>query len=164
MGSAIRLDLMRVLLKRRELKHGNYYTIAELLAEKLDGDAFDLLLTNSDLKTPPPKGHEGHESGKDIITWVEDIPESSAFSLRHYLNSKVYGPRAERHLIKILKEHKRTGVRALAAEALGYSKSPKVIKPLEEALADKAEAQCSQCGEDYVWEYARKALLKIKNP
>src|SRR5262249_2965049 len=104
------------------------------------------------------------ESGKDIITWVECIPESSVFGLRHYLNSEVYGLKAEGHLIKILKEHKRTGVRALAAEALGYSKSPKVIKPLEEALADKGEVKCSQCGNDYVWEYAREALLKVKSP
>jgi HEAT repeat protein len=86
-------------------------------------------------------------------------------SLRHYVNTKAYGPTAESYLIKILKEHQRTGVRALAAEALGYSKSPKVIKPLEEAVGDKAEAPCMQCGNDCVGQYAQQALEKIrKNP
>ena len=158
-------ELMRMLLRKRELSPFNYYTIAELLGEKLDAGAFDLLLTNSSLTMPPPKGEEGYQAGKDIITWLECIPEYSTLSLRHYLNSEVYGPKAEGHLIKILKEHKRTGVRAYAAEALGYSKSPKVIKPLEEAVGDKAEAPCMQCGNDYVGQYAEQALERIrKNP
>jgi hypothetical protein len=160
-----KFDLMRMLLKKRELASFNYYTIAELLAVKLDADAFELLLVNSNPTMTPPKGQEGHKSRKDIITWVEDIPEYSALSLRHYVNNKIYGPKAEGHLITLLKGSVRTGVRALAAEALGYSNSPNVIKPLEEAVGDKAETGCSQCGNDYVSDYAKQALERIrKNP
>jgi len=136
----------------------------ELLAAKLDAASFDLLLTNSSLTMPPPKGDAGFDNGKDIISG-EGIADYSAFGLRYYLGNEIFGARAEAHLITILKNHKRTGVRASAAEALGYSKSPAVIKPLEHAVADKAYVQCSQCGNDYVGQYAEQALERIrKNP
>src|SRR5262252_8133662 len=41
------LEVMRLLLKRRELPPYEYYTVAELLAERLDTGGFELLLTNS---------------------------------------------------------------------------------------------------------------------
>lgn len=158
------LDVMRTLLKGRELSPYNYYTVSELLAERLDAGAFELLLTNSSMNMPPPKGDEGTKQGKDLITG-EGIPEYSALSLRHYLSAEVYQARAQSHLIEILRNHKRSGVRAFAAEALGYSKSPAVIKPLQEAVADKAYVYCVQCGDDYVGQYAQHALERIgKNP
>jgi len=159
-----KFEVMRALLKARELSSYNYYTIAELLAKELDASALDLFLTNSSLTMPPPKGDQTIKYGKDIISG-EGIPEYSALSIRHYLSSQVYRARAEAHLVKILKEHPRTGVRAFAAEALGYSKSPGVIKSLEEAVADKARVLCVQCGNDYVGEYAEQALARIReNP
>jgi hypothetical protein len=157
-------DVMRALLKERELAPYNYYTVAEQLAVRLDAGAFELLVTNSSVNIPPPKDDTAYKSGQDFVSG-EGIPEYSALSLSHYLGSEAYGERAETHLIKILKDHKRTGVRAFAALALGDSKSPRVIKPLEEAVSDKARVYCIQCGEDYVGQYAEKALEKIRrNP
>lgn len=102
--------------------------------------------------------------GQSFITG-EGIPEYSALSLRHYLNAEVYQARAQSHLIEILRHHKRSGVRAFAAEALGYSKSPAVVKPLQEAVTDNAEVLCVQCGNDSVGDYARDALNRIaQNP
>lgn len=153
--------VMRALLRERELTPYKYYTVAEQLAVRLDAGAFELLVTNSSLNMPPPKEYMAYKTGKDIVSG-EGIPEYSALSLGHYLDSEAYGERAETHLIKILKEHKCTGVRAFAALALGDSKSPRVIKPLEEAVSDKARVDCMQCGEDYVGQYAEKALEKIR--
>ena len=156
-----KFEVMRALLKGRELKPYNYYTIAELLATNFDAEAFDLLVTNSSLTMPPPKSDQTWKEGNDIISG-EGIPEYSALSLSHYLGIEAFREKAETHLISILRHHKRTGVRAFAALALGDSKSPKVIKPLEAAVADKARVLCSQCGEDYVGQYAEEALKKIK--
>lgn len=154
-------DVMRALLKGRELFPYNYWTIANLLAEKFDDGAFELLITNSSVSMPPPESDPGTKEGKNVISG-EGIPEYSALSLHYYLQSETFRERAEAHLIQILRDHKRTGVRAFAALALGYSKSPAVIQPLKAAAADKAKVFCTQCGEDYVGQYAQKALEMIE--
>lgn len=156
-----KFDLMRAILKGREINPYKYCTIAELLASKLDRGAFELLLTNSSIQMPPPERDDAFEYWKDIISG-EGIPEYSALSLRHYLGSEVYRERAESHLIQILKEHRRTGVRAFAAKALGESKSPNAIRALQAALADQGTVSCLSCGEDNVSDYARKALARIE--
>jgi len=156
-----KFDLMRAIVKEREINPYKYCTIAELLASKLDPAAFELLVTNSSTQMPPPERDDAFEYGKDMISG-EGIPEYSALSLRHYLSSEVYRERAESHLIQILKEHRRTGVRAFAAKALGESKSLNAIKALRAALTDEATVTCLSCGEDNVADYARRALAQIE--
>lgn len=154
-------DLMHTMLKGHELEPYNFFTLAELLAAKQDPETLEILLVHSSLTTPPPKGDEGTKSPEGLVAG-EGIPDYSALSLRHYLARDESRTRVQSHLIKILREHKRTGVRAFAAEALGDSKGDEVIRALEAATKDKGYVPCVQCGEDYVSDYAKRALEKIK--
>ncbi len=156
-----KFELLRTLLKERELESINYYAIAELLATNHDAETFEILLINSDPKTKLPWGFEPIKHGNDIVTG-EVIPDYSAFSLRHYLKNETFRAKAQTHLITVLRGHKCTGARAYAAEALESSTDPEVIKALEGALKDKGRVMTSQGPHDYVYEYVQEALQKVK--
>ncbi|MDB6065484.1 MAG: hypothetical protein JWR26_1692 [Pedosphaera sp.] len=154
-------ELMRELLKRREIDWEDYYTVGGLLADKLDPATFKILLTNSSPETPDATNDTGQISGTNIIS-QEGYPEFSSGLLCPYLKSDSYGDSAEKHLIRILREHKRTGARAAAAQALGYAKSEEAVKALEEATKDKGYTPTSNGQFDYVNEWAEESLKNIR--
>ena len=156
-----KFDLMRAMLTGDDLWPYDFFTLAELLAGKSDPETLEILIKHSDLGTPPPKGDEGYKTPEGLFTG-EGIPDYAALCLGHYLTNGQFNARVQSHLIKLLKQHKRTGTRAFAALALANSNDPEVIKALEEATKDKGRVYCIQCGEDCVADYAQKALGKIK--
>lgn len=156
-----KFELLRALIERQELNSYNYYSVAELLAMKFDDSTFHILITNSSPTMPTLPDNEGDKAREGIVTG-EGIPEYSALSLAHYIENGTTRSQVESHLIRILKEHKRNGVRAFAARALSKSKSAAAIKALEEATHDKGRVITDQGEFDSVNEYAQEALKRIK--
>ena len=156
-----KFELMRAMLRGDDMGHYDFFTLAELLAEKNDPETLEILIKHSDLTTPPPKGDEGYKTPEGLVTG-EGIPDYAALSLGYYLTNVQFHARVQSDLIKLLKKHERNGTRAFAALALANSNDPEAVKALEEATKDRGRVYCIQCGEDYVSDYAQRALERIK--
>jgi len=153
------LDVMRLLLQRREIQPNRYASLAGRLAQHVDPLALDILITNSSLGFASKPTKEEFKEGKDIADLMM-IPEISTEFLGPYLNSDMYKTRVEAHLIRVLKECPRPGMRAMAARALSSSRSTRAVKALQGAVNDKGHVRTDNGPFEYVYEYAQDSLEK----